>query len=340
MNLIERYLQAISRELPINQRDDILKELRSSLYDALEEDGDEPVSDERAAALIKEMGSPRHVAASYYPAGQYLIGPTLYPMFTIVAKVVVVSILIMQAVLTGLSFGVAVTTQSLIEDLFGLLATIPAAVGWVVVIFWAIQRFEPQALPQEEAEAFDPYKLPPVEAYAEPVNRFEQLFSIVVGVAALAFLWNFNQTGVFAGVEGLPFFENPVIVQFFPWLFATSVLDILTDIVLLWRGRWEIKTRVAAILFNLFSIAVLFVIFQGHTAWLQAAGVSESFVIWRNPEFFFTNTQESGMLLFRMGFAIAILICAVETATYVYKLIQRRINAPVAKTLGVATALR
>lgn len=339
MNLIERYLQAISRELPVSQQEDILKELRSSLYDALEGEGDEPITDERAAAIIKQMGSPRHVAASYYPAGQYVIGPALYPMFMTILKIVLVTILSVQAVLIGLSFGTAVTTRSLIQDMFGLLASLPAAAGWVVLIFWAIQRFEPNAVPEESA--FDPYKLPALESYTEPVSRFEQIFSVVVNIVALAFLWNFAQSGVFTGIPGLAFFQNPVIAQFFPWLFASSVLDVAMDIILLWRGHWETKTRIAGILSNLFGLAVLFVIFEGHSAWLRAEGISESLLIWtQNPEFFFTNAQVAGMIFFRMGFAVAILIVAIETATYIYKLIRRRMNPPIATTVGLVAANR
>jgi hypothetical protein len=338
-HLIERYLQAISRELPANQQEDILKELRSSLYDTLEGEGDGEPTEERVVALIKEMGSPRQVAAAYYPAGQYVIGPALYPMFITVLKIVLVTILSVQALLVGLSFGVAVTTRSLIQELFGLLGALPAAAGWVVLIFWAIQRFEPKAIPEEEI--FDPRKLPALESYNEPVSRFEQIFSIVVNVIALAFLWNFAQSGVLTGIEGLAFFQNPVIVQFFPWLFASSVLDIVIDIVLLWRGRWETRTRVAGILFNLFSLVVLFVMFEGHSAWLRAEGISESLVIWtQDPEFFFTNAQATGMILFRMGFAIAILIIGVETAVYTYKLIRRRMNAPISPVTGLVSAHR
>ena len=77
MELIERYLQAIGRALPPAQRADILAELRSSLYDALESAAGGTAVEAQAAVLIKQMGPPQQVAAAYYPAGQYLIGPAL-----------------------------------------------------------------------------------------------------------------------------------------------------------------------------------------------------------------------------------------------------------------------
>ena len=67
MELIERYLQEIGRHLPANKRADILSELRSSLDDSLEARTNGQPSEEAIVQIIKEMGAPRKVAASYYP---------------------------------------------------------------------------------------------------------------------------------------------------------------------------------------------------------------------------------------------------------------------------------
>lgn len=334
MNLIERYLQAISRELPTNQREDILKELRSSLYDALEGEGE--ATEERAVALIKEMGSPRKVAASYYPAGQYVIGPALYAMFMSVLKIVITSVLSVQLVLVALSFTSAVDTRSIIEEIGGVIATLPVAVGYVVLIFWGIQRTSAQPFPEEE---FDPRKLPLLEPHLEPVSRAEQIVSIVVSVVGLSLLMQFTQADGFTAIEGWRFFENPVIIQYFPWLVASVGLGIAIDIILLWRGQWETSTRIASILANVFAIGVLYVLFEGHTAWLNAAGVSDSLLIIADqPEFLFTNSQQAGMVFFRFGMAVAIVVMAVETAVYLYKLIRTRMNPPLSSTAGLVSA--
>ncbi len=333
MNLIERYLQAISRELPATLRDDILKELRSSLYDALEAAGGDDASEEQVSAILKEMGSPRDVAASYYPAGQYVVGPALYPTFLTVLKVVITVMITVQVVLITLSIAVT-ETPSVFDELGGLLASIPAAVGYVVLIFWGIQRTAEQ--PEPEA-AFDPRTLPPLEAVAEPVSRFDQFVSLIANVIGLAFLVRFAQAGGF----DVAFFDNPVIRQFLPWLAATFVVDIALDIVLLWRGRWERNTRIVGIVGNLFGLAVLYVVFQGHHAWLAEAGISQSLLgIADNRELFVTNLQAAGMVSFRFGIAVAMVIVGLETAYYVYKLIRARMNAPVVPVAGMVSANR
>ena len=77
MDLIDRYIAEVGRYLPAKNRADIQAELRSSLVDNLEARAGENPSEEDTAQVLKEFGPPRKVAASYWPEGQYLIGPRL-----------------------------------------------------------------------------------------------------------------------------------------------------------------------------------------------------------------------------------------------------------------------
>ena len=84
MELLDRYIYDVGRRLPAKQREDIEKELKSLLLDALEArtGGAEPTEADMAAVL-KEFGSPEEVAARY--AGErYVIGPRLYPTYRMV----------------------------------------------------------------------------------------------------------------------------------------------------------------------------------------------------------------------------------------------------------------
>lgn len=337
MELIERYLQTIGRALPEKQRTDILSELRSSLYDALEERSDGTSDEETAVAIIKEMGSPQKVAASYYPAGQYLIGPALYPLFQTILQLVFTVVVVVQLVGIGLSV-IASTNISILDEVGGLGASLTGALGSVVVIFWLLQRMEVQ--PEPEA-AFDPRKLPALEKGFEPVSRTEQIISIVASVAGLVFLSRFAVAGGFAWVDGRGFFENPVIAQYFPWIVIAALIGVALDIVLLWRGRWEVSTRVATILSNLFSLGVLYFLIQGHNAFLDAAGVPGMFqdlsaaidgMILRDPM--------AGMVVFRAGLSITALVVLVETATQLYRLIWPRIGGGTAPKIGVMSVQR
>lgn len=65
MNLIELYLEEIRRQLPSRNRDDILKEIQSTLMDTIEDRNPNPGAEpdtETVKAVLKEFGSPRKVA--------------------------------------------------------------------------------------------------------------------------------------------------------------------------------------------------------------------------------------------------------------------------------------
>ncbi|HCB02525.1 MAG TPA: hypothetical protein DEP19_09095, partial [Anaerolineae bacterium] len=105
MKLIERYVSEVGKNLPlIKGREDIEKELRSTLEDMLEERAEKagrPVDEAMEIELLKEYGSPNKVAMTYNPQ-PYLIGPRMFPFFLTVLKIVIPIVVIVLLVLTGI----------------------------------------------------------------------------------------------------------------------------------------------------------------------------------------------------------------------------------------------
>lgn len=103
MDLIERYLAAISPLLPRRQRADILEELREALLGRREEKAAElgrPLTRDEDAALIRAFGNPI-VVAGRYGSQQYLVGPEIYPLYVFALKVLL-AIIAGSAVVTGI----------------------------------------------------------------------------------------------------------------------------------------------------------------------------------------------------------------------------------------------
>jgi len=134
MELIERYLQEIGRHLPANKRADILSELRSSLDDSLEARTNGQPSEEAIVQIIKEMGAPRKVAASYYPEGQYLIGPEMFPFFQFIFGIVLAATVGGQLIAAIVSLTVSHRADSIVQEFLEILNSIPAALGSVVLV--------------------------------------------------------------------------------------------------------------------------------------------------------------------------------------------------------------
>ena len=91
MNLIDRYVSEVGKNLPLlNGREDIEKELKSTLEDMLEDrvqNSGRTRDEALEIEVLKEYGSPQKVASTYNPH-PYLIGPKLFPFFLFVLKIV------------------------------------------------------------------------------------------------------------------------------------------------------------------------------------------------------------------------------------------------------------
>ena len=92
-DLIERYLYAVAKRLPKEQRADIEKELAGLIDDMLAEKaaGGEP-SPEDVRAVLLELGKPADLAAKYRGSKNCLIGPDYYGFYITVLKIVLAAV--------------------------------------------------------------------------------------------------------------------------------------------------------------------------------------------------------------------------------------------------------
>jgi hypothetical protein len=89
-DLIERYVYAISRQLPAKSREDTAKELRTLIADMLAERGaEQEPSEEDVRAVLTELGRPDELAQKYLPAQRNcLIGQPHFRVYQLVLKIV------------------------------------------------------------------------------------------------------------------------------------------------------------------------------------------------------------------------------------------------------------
>lgn len=82
MDMVERYIAAVQRELPEKKRDDIGRELKANILDQIEalETQQDSVSDAEVAELLKTMGHPREVALQFCPPTP-LVTAELMPLY-------------------------------------------------------------------------------------------------------------------------------------------------------------------------------------------------------------------------------------------------------------------
>src|SRR3982751_2179820 len=90
MDLLERYLNAIRRNLPARGAEDIVAELRDVLASRIEDREEalgRSLTAEEIEAIVKDFGHPLVVAARYRKQ-QWLIGPEVFPFYMSVMRIV------------------------------------------------------------------------------------------------------------------------------------------------------------------------------------------------------------------------------------------------------------
>lgn len=321
MDLIERYVQAVGRHLPRKNQADILAELQSTLVDTLEARVEGEATEEQVVSLLKEFGPPEKVAASYWPEGQYLIGPRLYPLFRMVVGIALSVFVIVQLVLLGVRLAF---DQAGLDFFGGLAGGVLSALGAIVLVFAVLQRLDVR--PDSEDEAWDPRQLPVIEE-ANLISQggtVAEITGSLVVIAVLLFLPGKIGAVISPGAEVI---LNPVLINYLPLIILAVALSVGLNVILLWRKRWETGTRIAKIVVNLFSIYVLFILIAAHNAWLGGHGITGFFPIPGALPAGVTPSMDTVQIIimqaFRLAFIVAMIVTAADTVAMAYRLIRR-----------------
>jgi hypothetical protein len=323
MSLLDRYIHEVGRYLPRKNRGDIQAELKSSVVDTLEDRFGQNPSEEQVTELLKEFGRPRDVAASYFPQGQYLVGPTLYPLFRMVSWIVVAAVLGAQLLAFGVGILVTGEAFSPLGMLAALVNSVPASLGWVLITFMILQHFD--AKPYLQEESWDPKQLPEVEI-GEEIKPAENIISLVFSVLFLGLVTLAPQWIGFITTPGGKFYPNPVILDNLVLIQVALLANVLFDVYQLWRRQWVTATRLIKLGLEALSIFVLAVLVQGHNAWLAARssggllGAVETLSNLTNASW-----ELVGMEAYRMAFSVALVVTVIEMIVSIYKMVRSRL---------------
>ena len=252
MNLIDRYVTEVGKHLPRKNRLDIEAELRSTLEDMLEDRGQQakgPGDEALVKELLQEYGAPKEVAATYQ-THQYLIGPSLFNIYTLVLKIVLAALTLGLTIATAIAlFGESMTTPELLKSLGGfatsLVSALIAAFGNVTLVFAILERVLP-ASEFEEKEEWTPAELTK-EPEPNQVSTGEIIASILFTAAGLIVLnfypqiigiWNMED-GEWVRFATL----SEAFFRYLPWINLSGILTIALNIWLLRQGIWSALTR-------------------------------------------------------------------------------------------------
>lgn len=316
MELLDRYLQAVRKYLPLRRQDDIIAELRANMESQIEDRESElnrPLTQGEFEDLLRKMGHPMVVASRYQPQ-QYLIGPTVFPMYFYVLRLALlwafIICMIVAAVVTPLT---QPGGQAVIDALFRTPGILIQTAAWITLVFAAFDfartRY-PETCPQIPGinQSWNPSSLPPLEKTehaGKPRSFTQTVIEIVMGVLFLGWLLiiphhPFLLMGPGAAyLEAGPFLLAPVWWTFYWLLIAVNIMQIAWKCIELARGTWQWPSRMLQIVSK--AVGLIPIAFLLTTP-------DHRYVLLKNPA---TDQLHYGQNLQQVNYGIHFALCVV-----------------------------
>jgi len=272
MELLERYLTQIERHLPLKDRSETTKELRSLILDQLDEAISTGLDKEIALYnIIVEMGDPRDVANNYFDS-KPLISRKLEPTLKLVLKIMSITLPL------GLTFGHMLDyvlnndNTTVMDNLLNIVYTVPSTLysllfgyGIVFVIFFLIERYIHPNADQEFNDAlikekeFNPNLLPKIPTKHFKVSLFESIFSILV-TTLIVYLFNIQEGLIAITVGGtIEHLFNTDFDRLLPFINISWFISIGLNIYYLFKRRKTITSKTIELFHHIYS-GVIFIL--------------------------------------------------------------------------------
>jgi hypothetical protein len=262
MELIDRYLQAVRFWLPKNaKQEDLLAELGEDLHSQIEAKEDElarPMDQAEVSAILKACGNPMRVASRLGPQ-RYLIGPTLFPIYLFVLKMVLLCILlpVFVFILGPINFANSGgnLAQAILATFGGLWSGGFVAAAVITLVFATLEATH--AVAGIECK-WDPAKLPSIEKRPRKtsfVHTVSELFFNIFGIVWLLLIP--QHPFMILGPAAAFLHPGPIWQKFYWPIVLVAAFAVLRLIFILARPQWKLWPLFSQALQELFSLTVI-----------------------------------------------------------------------------------
>lgn len=259
MELLDRYLEAVRKQLPWERQDDIVAELRANLEAQLEDRQEElgrALTAEEAKAWVAQLPPPA-VMAGRYRRQQYLIGPGLFPIYTLILRMVMFWVFVITLIVNSIRlFTQPWSAGAIPEAIFNLVFVVLLNAAIITVIFAAIEYaglHHPEWLPQvaQYTSKWDLNGLPQIDpvTHVKKRTRARTIADAIGHTLMLCWLLLLPKypvlilgPGTFV-VHALPYTLAPVIMNFYWAVVALNVVQLAWKLMDLYTGAWMGERR-------------------------------------------------------------------------------------------------
>lgn len=228
MDLIERYIYAVTRSLPKSQRTDVEKELRSDIHDMVDaENGSET---ERVRKTLETLGRPEALALSYTGAKQYLIGPEWFSVYIeTLKKIGAIAAIALLCIFTATTvFTDAPFIEKIIDILISTIGGAMQIAFWITAIFVFLEHSKSREFEKDKKEilAWSVDSLPDL-----PPERHTNVSDIIANIvfyAALIVLALLTRQTLGFNSDGTHIsFFNPDLWTFWMWAIIAAFAGLI-----------------------------------------------------------------------------------------------------------------
>jgi len=278
MDLISRYVYAVTKGLPEKQRGDIEKELRTLIDDMLEQQAGDEAYEAKVTKVLLELGDPEVLAGNYRGSERYLIGPQNFDNYILTLKIVLGAVLLGVSIAVGIGsvFSDRLNAAAIFTDyLAALFSALLQGFAWVTIAFAFAERkgVELPAKGQTKAVTWSVSQLPEVPEKQTAISRTESIFSILFTTFFITILYVAPQ--IFAvylqndttGTTIIPIFDT-VVLRGYRWLIAgIFISSISKEVVKLISGRWTLRTSTVCSILSAASTMLTLLLFSDPRIW-------------------------------------------------------------------------
>lgn len=280
MELIDRYIYAVTEHLPADSREDVSNELCANIEDMLPDNA----TNDDVRAVLEKLGNPIKLANEYYQTKKYLIGPSLYDSYISVLKLVVgivavvfVSISLLDMMLTpsGNAELFEMSIDSFVNMFIGIsvnmlvaaIQGITQAFLWVTLTFAILERtkINEGKLPFTNKKwSIDDLPTLPIPD-KKKISRGETIFSMFCTVFFTALLYFKPQLigWYMKGIDGLilrePFFVVEHLQYYIPIIVLLAIFQLCIFVYKFITMRWDLPLAIANAIHNTASSILVYV---------------------------------------------------------------------------------
>ncbi|MBN8808978.1 MAG: hypothetical protein J0I47_12205 [Sphingomonas sp.] len=300
MELLERYLAAVRRNLPATQSDDIVAELREELLDRADAE-EARTGHVDWSALLRRNGHPL-VVAGRYRAHQSLIGPELYPFYLYSLR------LFGGLALLGVAFASAIGAATHPDDIGHLVVRFLGSLWWATatvvgtttIVFALIERYGGMS---KHFQDWRPEDLPDADREQQP-GRWEGPIETVLTAIVLLWWIGVVPTPWAMGNASFRIAAGPVWQQLYWPILVLIAARLVHNLVAWLRPHWRSWRMLLAIATTAGAIVLAVIVYRAGQ-WLTVVPIGA-------PTADTADLQRSIELAVRIGIAVAAVVWTIK----------------------------